>query len=124
MTRARYALIGAGALALLAWSSRPESGRVALAAQGGRPPRIAYEYRAMTRVALENSTPPDPDEAKNIRDVIEGMSTPRLERGLNALGAEGWELVAVEPYHERAPQGISRGVTICHDPTYLFKRTK
>ena len=128
MTRTRWSILAAPALALalLAWSGRPEVLRVA-SAQAPRPPRLAYEYRAMTRIDLENSTPANPDEARDARavtDVISGMSLPRLTRGLNALGAEGWELVAIEPFHTAAPVGVSAGTTLNYPVTYLFRRAR
>ena len=126
MTRTRWSIAAALLLALLAWSGRPEVLRVA-SAQPPRPPRVACEYKAMTRLDLENLTPANPDEAKDakaITDVISGMSLPRLTRGLNALGAEGWELVAIEPFHTAPPVGVSAGATLNYPVTYLFRRAK
>jgi RNA polymerase sigma factor (sigma-70 family) len=69
--------------------------------------RVRWEYRALPH------------------DAIKGMDTTKrgidsMEGGLNALGEQGWELVAIEPA-ERASQG---GGGWSRPALYVFKRQK
>lgn len=62
--------------------------------------RSKWEYRVLTPSAIEE---------------LGGKGTGALAAGLNKLGDDGWELVAIEPGHVPPPVKLSR---------YVFKRPK
>jgi hypothetical protein len=72
--------------------------------RGGRPPK--WEYKILPRADVEKLAP-------------KGAKNPLLE-GLNALGDEGWELVALDPAVNVVP-GPDRKST---PASYYFKREK
>lgn len=83
-----------------------------------------WEYRALERAQVEDVDPAPRDK----RGHLPGMDTPRLARGLNLLGSEGWELTGIEPYHDRSVStntpGLVGPVRMTYAPTYVFKRRK
>lgn len=72
-----------------------------------RDARVKWEYKALSRAEVEDQAPKG---AKH-----------KLTDGMNTLGSEGWELVAVEP--GAMVSGLSGGVGTLPS-TYLFKRPK
>ena len=84
----------------LAWFVRPEY----------RP----VEYKALGRAAIEGL-----GSAVSTK-VLGSANVTALTAGLNELGADGWELVAVEPEHQTAVGGG----TIHHEAMYVFKRNR
>lgn len=93
------------------------------AKQPGAGPR--WEYRALTRLEVQRLGMGDP---KNEPNPFDHMGTKRLSDGLNKLGSEGWELVAVESGTQTT--GLSTagfGImpsSVTSPSTYLFKRRK
>jgi hypothetical protein len=78
----------------------------AAADKGGAKPRARWEYKAMTY-----------DDIKRLEFNMRGTDTP--DGGLNMLGDDGWELVAIEP-------GVS-GPSAAYGnrpARYVFKRPK
>jgi len=63
-------------------------------------PRGKWEYKVLTPTAIEE---------------LGGKDGGALAAGLNKLGDEGWELVAIEPGHVPPPVKL---------PRYVFKRPK
>jgi hypothetical protein len=62
--------------------------------------RVRWEYKLLTPTAIE---------------ALSGKEPGAFLSGLNKLGEDGWELVAIEPGHVPAPVRL---------PRYLFKRPK
>ena len=77
-----------------------------------------YEYQALTRHEL------DRQGLSLANPQLRRDSSPaeQLTAGLNALGAAGWTLAAIEPYHERteAPPADGRE----YAATYIFRRPR
>jgi hypothetical protein len=95
--------IGAGVLS----TSAAEKAAPPVAADQKRGARVKWEYKAISPHAVENLAP------KGSKD--------KLTEGLNILGDQGWELVAVQP---GAVMSGFNGKIGSMPSTYLFKRAK
>jgi hypothetical protein len=72
-----------------------------------RAAQAKWEYKALSRAEVEDQAPRG--------------SKHKLTEGMNTLGSEGWELVAVEPGATVSKFGGGFGT---FPSTYLFKRPK
>jgi Bacterial type II/III secretion system short domain/Domain of unknown function (DUF4177) len=81
-------------LALGGWASAQPEQR---AGRGGPQPRARWEYKVL--------------DSNQVEGLAAKESQDRLTGGLNKLGADGWELVTVEPASSTLPV-----------PTFVFKR--
>lgn len=63
------------------------------------PPQAAagWEYKAIPREAIVEMAPGHKGEFIMPKDLLDD-----LNRGLEVLGSQGWELVSVEPYHKES----------------------
>jgi hypothetical protein len=85
--------------------------------QPGQVAKPRWEYRALLRIDVEELAPD-----QNRGASLMGANTTRLTQGLNTLGSDGWELVAIEPYHLAKVDGITNTNTF--ETTYVFRRQK
>jgi hypothetical protein len=87
-----------------------------------QPAKSRWEYRAMTRFDIVKLAPKPAVGKADGDEPIKGwpVNPNSLSQGLNILGDQGWELVAIEP-HFQIPQG---DVTAHFGPTYIFRRGK
>jgi hypothetical protein len=92
--------------------------------QGGKQPppertgqvaKPRWEYKALLRMDVEELAP-----EQNGGSSLPGADTTRLTQGLNALGSDGWEMVAIEPYHLVKVEGITN--TNIYEIIYIFRR--
>lgn len=79
-----------------------------------RPKHSPVEYRVIGRGAIEGL-----GSGASITG-FGSTNTAALNTGLNELGAEGWELIAIENEHQTS---VSGG-TIQHEAMYFFKRLR
>lgn len=101
-------LIAAAAVANLAPEDAEPAGPVIAAPQAAT---SLWEYKALPRREVVNLAPGDQGEYILPEDLLEDFN-----RGLEVLGEQGWELVAVEPYHT---EGYVRWPAL-----YVFRRPK
>lgn len=107
------ALTAAAGLANLAPEETPPAdpaaaGPATVRTEGRRP---AWEYRAMPRSEVIELAPGHKGEYIQPDALMNDLNA-----GLEVLGADGWELVSVDPYHT---EGYVRWPSM-----YLFRRTK
>jgi hypothetical protein len=76
----------------------------------------------MTRFDLVKLAPKAAEDKTDADEPIKGwpINPNAVAQGLNVLGDEGWELVAIEPHFP-----IAQGeMTVHFGPTYVFRRRK
>jgi hypothetical protein len=98
-----------------------ELAHLASADQPGRGDKPRREYKALKRLDIEKLAPGTSKDD----DSSQGMNEARLTQGLNNLGGDGWELMAIEPYHQISYHDVGGTlVTLHYHPTYVFRRSK
>ena len=117
------------ALVLAAWLVTSAQEPTREGRRGSAPPAVAsqtaqaqWEYRAMTRSDVAGLAPKPAGYKADIEEPIKGwpVNPESLSRGLNILGDQGWDLVAIEPFF-RLEQG---DLNFHYGPTYIFERKK
>jgi hypothetical protein len=85
----------------------------------GNPSAPRWEYKATTRVDIENLGSSSDAKPSN----IPSLNTNKLTAGLNQLSEEGWELVLIEPAYTRQLGGEGNP-RVNYSPTYILRRSK
>ncbi len=95
---------------------------IALAEPPAQNGKIRWEYKALKRLDIEKlaTTPTGPKTGGD----YEGMNARNLTQGLNTLADDGWELVAIEPFHNEHYKQVNTEINFNFLPTYVFKRQK
>jgi RNA polymerase sigma factor (sigma-70 family) len=100
------AVVGTG----LGWRNLAPEGSLASAGAPDKQPPIRWEYKTLQR----SDWAPGP----SVEGLAPADSADKLTDGLNKLGEQGWELVAIEPDRHVTPRGSAGPAT------YIFKRRK
>ena len=87
-----------------------------------RPTKPQWEYKAMTRADVVKLAPKGAGDKAKVDEPIPGWSVnpDSLSQGLNILGDQGWELVAIEPHFQLSHMDA----TYHFGPTYILRRKK
>lgn len=102
-------LVAAVATANLTPDEAPVEGPAITAAP--RAAAAGWEYKALPRAEIVQMAPGRQGEYILPKDLLEDFN-----RGLEVLGSQGWELVAVEPYHKEG--------YVSWPALYTFRRPK
>jgi hypothetical protein len=91
-------------------------------AEMSQPTKPQWEYKAMTRSDVARLAPKAAGDKARVDEPVPGwpMSPDSLSQGLNILGDQGWELVAIEPHFQLGHMDA----TYHFGPTYILRRKK